>query len=704
MKSADDHVSRRRDAAAPAYAATLARALRSSDAQVRGNAALAASTIDKADVTGAMLDGLLGLLVDRDPRLRRLGAEALRALGFTRPNPSALPEVIAVASSIAASVLAWLSSIADQQHAMGEAGWSRWTVVAAVVAVAASLTAIVLLVARRAPSLRAARPALLCLVVAAGASVLFMVPASPPTAHLDASVFAIDRPSYGLFVGVTNFPRSSADPLPLSGSSAVQMEELFRRTRAMSRDDAMQTLIDAQATLSNVRVALRDLFRRALADHGSAQVVIYFCTHARNEAAGAEPIPYLLTHDSEDGHYVSTALSFHDLLGLIQEHGSDAYRILLIADVCHAGKLEAYLLSPRFADAAHRLAVVMASGPDSKAYALNALGSSVLAFEMIAGLHGAASPEGGNEITLEALGAYLARTVPQHCSQTPGLQLGRSDRWTEPVMTRFDGGPSRSRFGRLIVRSLDGTDVYLDGRAIGIVRDGTLVVEQAVPGNHVVRAVLPARPGTVLRRESEVALPVFADETAEVTFDDDRAEAVGVLSDALPVHEVLYRPVVYRPSSRASVHDDSTDRPFAGNVCTRVEIDLSDVEWNGVHWLPEGELGGTRGMNVASALAAREGERVLLRWRARSDVGASVQFKVGGVPATPFGDSMPFPKTTPYVTLNAEWTPYEIELSDQDLSMVLAAFCVVADRRHNPNETLVQFSIDEVRFVRVGPR
>ncbi len=75
-----------------------------------------------------------------------------------------------------------------------------------------------------------------------------------------------------------------------------------------------------------------------------------------------------------------------------------------------------------------------------------------------------------------------------------------------------------------------------------------------------------------------------------------------------------------------------------------------------------------------------------------------VQWKVGFLSHEEYGDSLESPAQTVWLLLNREWTRYEIDLSEQDLSHV-CSFCFVVSQAYQPEpEAHVSFYIDDIYF------
>ena len=260
--------------------------------------------------------------------------------------------------------------------------------------------------------------------------------------------FQFTRPTYALFVGVSGFADPTIGDLPLVDDGTRRLRDAFAHMSVRHGGD-VRMLLDGEATLARIRREIKKLFEDAYERSGdSAQVVIYVGTHGVF-GTGPREVPYFVTFDTTRDDYVGTALSFTDLRGLIEDYGTLAHRVLLIADVCHAGALgprfDRYLETHRYEQGAHAFAVVMASGASEEAFDVARLGASALVHELDRGLvdgH-ADRAETDGTITVHELVGHLITHVPRQTKlkQTPTVRLGPDG----PVDTRASGEHRDSR-------------------------------------------------------------------------------------------------------------------------------------------------------------------------------------------------------------------------------------------------------------------
>jgi hypothetical protein len=538
--------------------------------------------------------------------------------------------------------------------------------------------------------------------------------------HAEPCAPRLTRPTFALLVGVSTFTDRGLPRLPFAAQGARDFGTLLRASlpgsqTGPSQEDAIRVLTDGDATLGRLQTEIRDLFARANAVD-DAQVIIYLGSHAGYER-GARDVPYFLPHDAVKGSYVRTALGFRDLLSMIQEH-TTAHRVLLVADVCFAGELRSrideYAVSSDFMDAAHNLAVIMAAAAEEAAFDASELGTSALVFAFDEAARGAGDSDRSNTITFDELSGFLRGRVPSLTAQRQTPESSRSNlAWFEPIFVLGDAAedtamiataaPSPPATAALeVFCPFSGTRLYFDEdheNELAVVTDTETVITNLPAGYHILRAVLPTR------RTYETTVRMQAGVTTRVSFPadlDSRPEAFGIVSDTLPGHEVLYRPVVLRGDHPVTVREDHREGCYEGETCVAIEFDLKSTDWTGVYWLAGGAWGSARGADTASLLAPRAGERVVLEWYARGRTGdEQVEFKVGGVQQGIYPDSITFARSTGYIRLSRIWARFTIDVTDADLSQVLGGFCVVTNRLHNGGAERVGLYLDEVRFVRL---
>jgi hypothetical protein len=139
---------------------------------------------------------------------------------------------------------------------------------------------------------------------------------------------------------------------------------------------------------------------------------------------------------------------------------------------------------------------------------------------------------------------------------------------------------------------------------------------------------------------------------------------------------------------------DCRDGPRFGEVCYRAKCDLSNDPWRGDAWLLDGEWEHAKPrVDLFRKLSASRGDRIVIRFWARSPEAATVEFKGAG--SGSFAPSV-------VLELTPEWRQYQIDLTGKDLS-VGCIFLWVMDRQRNPSWRGRTFTLylDRIRIARV---
>ena len=134
------------------------------------------------------------------------------------------------------------------------------------------------------------------------------------------------------------------------------------------------------------------------------------------------------------------------------------------------------------------------------------------------------------------------------------------------------------------------------------------------------------------------------------------------------------------------------DLPFSGDSCIRITYTAEGSKyayWAGMYWQHPANNTGYIDGGIDLTGASR------VTFWARGDVGGEKidAFKFGGVlGAYPDTDS----DGIYYLRLSSEWTKYEIDLTQCDLSYISSFFCWVANRYANPQGLI--FYLDEIKI------
>lgn len=514
--------------------------------------------------------------------------------------------------------------------------------------------------------------------------------------------------TYALFVAVSKFEGTGFHDLPQAVPTARLLTDCLVEETGVDAGNVIQ-LVDKEATRAAVRRALYQILQ--VADSNS-QLVLYLGTHADYDVTRAGPMPYLLLSDTRTGDYFETALGFQELVGMIQSLGR-ARRILVIVDACHAGEIDRRYydyLQGDFLNSLDRVAVVMASRAGEQALDSADLNASFFGYSLREALRGRADGNRDGSVTLDELGAFLATDVPERTKgrQHPVVRRRATGPWTRLPLVSLPGPSTpqgaaalRNGFGtlRLLVPE-SALQIAIDGRWYRAGPSTEILLHDIPVGRHVSEVELSDGRRLDTLVDVEEGRPATIDFVALALA---LSTPVVVFGEAASETTAFFRPVAFEEGSPVLLREDARDAPRSGASCAEVRIDLAKRPWGGMAWLPKGEWGTSPGLDVASALAPQPQERIVLEFFARGATGAEqIEAKVGGIKKGTYHDSMPFPATTRYIRLETSWKRYQIELAG-DLSHVVGAFVVVADRAHNGGAGEVVFWLDDVRFTKVSP-
>jgi len=144
-----------------------------------------------------------------------------------------------------------------------------------------------------------------------------------------------------------------------------------------------------------------------------------------------------------------------------------------------------------------------------------------------------------------------------------------------------------------------------------------------------------------------------------------------------------------------TLNDSCTENPHSSPACVKVTYHVlpGSIGWAGVYAQynvkGQGNWGDLPGKNL-------KGHTKLVFYAKGEKGGEVVEFKAGGIdaPGKQYKDSFEYSMGT--IKLEREWTRYEMDLSGEDLSLVIGGFCWVATVRSNPNG--LTFYIDSISY------
>jgi hypothetical protein len=217
----------------------------------------------------------------------------------------------------------------------------------------------------------------------------------------------------------------------------------------------------------------------------------------------------------------------------------------------------------------------------------------------------------------------------------------------------------------------------------------------------------PPNPGAApeYRPGERLAAPMVASSAPPSPRRGDRsADEVGpryVVYEERSVED--YPPAMHMPDAVGIAQDTKyRENPHSGSVCYMGRYQLDRRPWVATAFTLDGRPHAERNFDMFRRLEARRGDRIVLRFWARSPDAARAQFKVGGGD----GDSLAFAVQTEWIELEPSWRRYEIDLTDKDLTTLRFAFVWVMDRAHNDvqertDRRVATLMLDDVYFTKL---
>lgn len=285
-----------------------------------------------------------------------------------------------------------------------------------------------------------------------------------------------------IIIGVSEYP-NRYPRLPAVASDVREVAKLLSSAEGAFDQSSVRTLLDAQATRSNIRTALNDVLGSTRRDD---TIFVYISGDGSADAAGN---CCFVSHDAEVGALEKTAVSLTYLKRLFDDCRSE--RVFLWLDFCHSGGILSRSIHPQNdsddAALARALGVVRGHGK----VIMCSCAANQLAYEdaghghftkyLLKGLSGEAANRYG-EVTASSLhdyidhamgsarqrpilmGTFTGRIVLMHARQLPHTSEGGGS--SGPSLAVEDSGPwimlGDTFFKTSKVRYLDGSVVQLE--------------------------------------------------------------------------------------------------------------------------------------------------------------------------------------------------------------------------------------------------
>lgn len=311
-----------------------------------------------------------------------------------------------------------------------------------------------------------------------------------------AKVVAIPR-SYALVVGIAkyeNLPASAQlDDSERDAESIYSI--LISQEGGNFRAENVHRLIGSQATLANLKKEL-EVWLPSMAKPDD-RVLIYFAGHGFVFNSKA----YLAPYDLDPKNVAGTGYPMAELSDVVGNRIRAKWKVLL-TDSCHSGAIapdaDARTLNNTLLDLNTSLFSLTASRDRERSFESKDWGGGhgIFTYYVVKGLEGEADENGDGVVTADELGDYVYRNVRE---ATNGAQNPTWDRGSFDPSMLLAYIPSAIRAAHppppkdgtvVIVSNMDGVEVFIDGKSVGVVNKGTpLRLPGMLPGTHTIKGV-----------------------------------------------------------------------------------------------------------------------------------------------------------------------------------------------------------------------
>jgi tetratricopeptide (TPR) repeat protein len=302
--------------------------------------------------------------------------------------------------------------------------------------------------------------------------------------------------SYAVIVGISRYPNLPANlQLQFAERDAQSIYTILISPEGGNfKAENVHLLTGEKATLTALRHEIDEWLPSVAREDD--RVLIYFAGHGvMYQGKG-----YLAPFDLEPDNIASTGLAMGELGATTGSKIRAKYKILL-TDACHSGAIspeDTQSLNRSLADLNQSVFSLTASRDRERSFESPDLegGHGVFTYYVVKGLEGAADTSHDGIVSADELAEYVHLNVRE---ATGGKQNPTSERGSfDPNMllawvpaNAEPATPPAPKFGSLVIEvNMDGVEVYVDGKSIGVISKGKpLSVPGLAPGEHVVKGV-----------------------------------------------------------------------------------------------------------------------------------------------------------------------------------------------------------------------
>ena len=338
-------------------------------------------------------------------------------------------------------------------------------------------------------------------------SAFAQTPPPAKTQQRDLKVEKLDEPtgapkapriprSYAVIVGVSKY-RNLESKLQLQFAERDAQSiftALISPEGGNFRVENVHVLTNEKATLAALRKEI-DTWLPSVAQEDD-RVLIYFAGHGfMYQGKG-----YLAPHDFDRNRIAETGFPM-DELGSVIGGKIKAKSKILLTDACHSGAItpeETESLNGTLGDLNKSLFSLTASRAREQSFEDPGLkgGHGVFTYYVVEGMQGEADASGDGVVTADELAEYVHTQVREYTSNKQNPTSDKSN--FDPNMF-LAWVPSRAKpaigaapkFGGMVIESnMDGVEVFVDGKTIGVLDKGKgTAVPGLTPGEHTVQGV-----------------------------------------------------------------------------------------------------------------------------------------------------------------------------------------------------------------------
>ncbi|MEO8593148.1 MAG: tetratricopeptide repeat protein [Candidatus Solibacter sp.] len=345
-------------------------------------------------------------------------------------------------------------------------------------------------------------------ILCAGLAAAQQAPKPPQSQQRDLKIERLDAPSgvvvktvripvsYAVIVGISRYPKlESKDQLAYAERDAQAIfTSLISPEGGNFRVENVHVLTNQKATLQDLRREI-DTWLPSVAKEED-RVLIYFAGHGfMYQGKG-----YLAPADFDRTRIAETGYPMEDLSAVIGGKIKAKSKILL-TDACHSGAItpeDTEDLNNRFGDLTKSLFSLTASRARERSYEVADLkgGHGVFTYYVVEGMEGAADSSGDGVVTADELAEYVHAQVREYTGLKQNPTSDKANYDPEmllayvPSKARPAAAPA-AKFGTLIFEAnMDGVEVFVDGKTIGVLEKGKPVSAPGLPpGEHTVQGV-----------------------------------------------------------------------------------------------------------------------------------------------------------------------------------------------------------------------